>query len=116
MDTKGGNAHFRKARYGTRMILRAGFRADLHHQLLIVKLTCTVTKFLAPGGGLGTGDARRTRSVTSFSSSATPDNLASSGNMTALLVGEGLPTIGILLGHMQVQTTAREDQFAAHPV
>jgi len=33
-----------------------------------------------------------------------------------LLVGEGLPMIGKLLGHTQVQTTARYAHLAADPV
>jgi integrase len=33
-----------------------------------------------------------------------------------LLVGEGLATIGKLLGHMQVQTTARYAHLASDPV
>ncbi len=33
-----------------------------------------------------------------------------------LLVGEGLPTIGKLLGHTQVQTTARYAHLANDPV
>jgi integrase len=33
-----------------------------------------------------------------------------------LLVGEGLPMIGKLLGHSQVQTTARYAHLAADPI
>ena len=35
---------------------------------------------------------------------------------TILLVGEGLPMIGKLLGHTQVQTTARYAHLANDPV
>ena len=36
--------------------------------------------------------------------------------MGGLLVGEGLPMIGKLLGHTQVQTTARYAHLASDPV
>jgi site-specific recombinase XerD len=35
---------------------------------------------------------------------------------TAVAAGQGLPMIGKLLGHTQVQTTARYEHLAADPV